>query len=224
MKTPRPFQFSYTKLSTFKDVCQYQFFRTYIKGDIPYVATEAMEAGKQAHTALQYRVSGGKPLPESMRQWEHFAAPFDGKGARTELELAITRDGRPTEKFAADVWGRAVVDVAVLYQNRAMIFDWKTGNSKYEKPFELEIHALMLKIHNPQIERVSGSFVWLKDNRMGTPYELSHFDKTWVKISKIVGEIEACSASGEWRKNATPLCAWCRVFDCENNSNPNREE
>jgi hypothetical protein len=218
----KPYTWAYTSLNTYDDVCGYQFFRTYIKKDIPYVATKEMDWGKQVHTAMELRVGGGKPLPAAMRQWEPFAAPFDGLGARTELKLAITRDGRPTGSRDQDVHGRGTVDVAVINATKAVIVDWKTGNSKYEKPFELEIHALLIKVANPQVQQIVGNYVWLKENRAGQVYDLSDFNSTWARVSNIVQEIEDDMASNEFKKRRNPLCAWCRVFDCENNSNPNR--
>lgn len=219
----KPYTWAYTSLNTYDDVCGYQFFRTYIKRDIPYVATKEMEFGKQVHTAMELRVGGGKPLPAEFRKWEPFAAPFDGLNAKTELKLAITREGRPTGQWDKDVHGRGMVDVAVINGTKAVISDWKSGGSKYEKPFELEIHAMLLKAANPQLTQVVGNFVWLKEDRAGKVYDLSDFNSTWSRVSNIVEQIEDDMAANEFTKRKNPLCGWCRVFDCENNTNPRRE-
>ena len=219
----KPYTWAFTSLSTYDGVCGYQFFRSYIKRDIPYVATPEMARGKEIHTAMELRVSGGKALPLDMQHWEPFAAAFDGLGARTELKLAITREGRPTGQWEKDVHGRGAIDVAVINGTKAVITDWKSGGSKYEKPFELEIHAMLLKAANPQLTQVIGNFVWLKENRAGQVYDLSDFNSTWARVNNIVERIEDDMATGEWEKKRTTLCAWCRVFDCENNTNPKRD-
>lgn len=218
----KPFVYSYTNLHCYDDVCPYQFFRTYIKKDIPYVATVEMDFGKKVHTAMEQRIGGGKPLPAEMRQWEKFAAPFDVWKPRVEVKLGITRDGKPTGFFDKDVAGRGMADVVVMQNTSAMIFDHKTGKSKYEHPFELEIHAMFLKAANPQLTKVSGSFIWLKEDRMGSPHDLSDFNSTWARVNNTVERIEDDMASGEWEKKRNPLCGWCRVFDCEHNGNQNR--
>ena len=215
----KPYQWAYTSLKLYDDTCPYQFFRTYIKKDIPYVGSPEQEEGKQAHTALQERVQGKKPLPARMRQWEPFAAALDPFKCQVELRLAVTKDARPTEYFAKDVAGRGQVDVAVISGTSAAIFDWKLANSKYESAFELQIHALLLKAANPQLTTVTGSFVWLRECRVGQTYDLSDFSGTWAKINNIVEQIQDDMASGEFEKRRTPLCGWCRVFDCENNTN-----
>ena len=211
----KPYTWAFTSLNTYDDVCGYQFFRTYIKRDIPYVATKEMDFGKKVHTAMELRVGGGKPLPVEFIQWEPFAAPFDGLGAKTELKLNINRKGQPTGQWDDDVYGRGTVDVAVIGGNKAAITDWKSGGSKYEKPFELHIHAMLLKAANPHITEVRGNFVWLKENRAGQVYDLSDFRGTWIRIRDIVEKIEADMAANSFFKRKNPLCGYCRVTDCE---------
>lgn len=218
----KPYTWAFTSLNTYDDVCGYQFFRTYVKKDIPYVATPEMAWGKEVHTAMEYRVGGGKVLPDNMRKWEPFAAAFDGVGARTELKLAITREGRPTGQWDQDVHGRGLVDVAVINGTKAVISDWKTGGSKYEKPFELQIHAMLLKAANPQLTQVVGNYVWLKEDRAGQVYDLSDFNKTWARVTGIVAKIENDMASGVFEQRRNPLCGWCRIFDCPHNTNAKR--
>ena len=218
----KPFVWSYTNLHTYADVCQYQFFRTYVKKDIPYVASKEMEYGKQVHTAMEYRIGGGKPLPENMRHWEHIAAPLAAHKPKVEIKLGITREGKPTGFFDNDVAGRGTLDVVILKDTAAMLFDHKTGSSKYENPFELEMHAMFLKAANPQVTKVKGSFLWLKENRIGTSYDLSGFNSTWARVNNMVEEIGDKMLSGEWEKRKGPLCAYCRVFDCEMNGNPDK--
>lgn len=218
----KPFIYTYTNVSTYENTCPYQMFRVYVKKDIPYVGSPEQVFGTQVHDAFDKRVAGKKPLPVEMAQWEPFAAAFDPYQARTELQAAITRDGRPTGYWDNDCFFRGKIDVAVIYTPNASIVDWKTGGSRYESPFEIACGALMLKAANPQLTTIKGRYVWLKENRAGTEYDLSDFNSTWAKLNNIVEKIEDSMASGEWEKRRTPLCGWCRVFDCENNTNSKR--
>jgi len=218
----KPFVWGYTNLHTYDDVCPYQFFRTYIKRDIPYVATPEMEFGTRGHEAMERRVATQLPLPEHMRRWEPFAEAFTGLKARCEVKLGVTREGKPTGFFDKDVAGRGKADVVVLNNTIGAIFDWKFGNSKYEHPFELEIHAMMLKAQMPQLEKITGAYIWLKEDRVGQNYDLSDFNSTWVRVNNIVEKIEDNMFDGRWEKRRGPLCSWCRCFDCENNSNPKK--
>lgn len=217
--TNKPFVWTYTNLNTYNDVCPHKFYRTYIKRDITYVESPQMKEGNDGHSAMELRVGGGKVLPDNMRQWEHWAEPFDPIPVKVELKLAVTANGKSCGYFDSDVAGRGKADVVVINETRAMMWDWKFGgNSRYEKPFELEIHALMLKALYPQLEQVSGAYVWLKENRMSQPYDLSDFNSTWARINNIVEAIKDNVADGQFEKRKGPLCGWCDCLDCEHNT------
>lgn len=216
---PKPLVFTYTNLHTYDDVCPHQMFRRYIKKDIPYVETEAMRWGNQVHSAFELRISGGKPLPENMQQWECFAKPFEGRDAKTEMKVAITAKAQPCDYFADNVHLRGKIDIAVINGNTAFIDDLKTGSSKYEDPFELAVHAMMLKCKMPTLTTIKGAYTWLREDRQGETHDLSNFRQTWDKVNEIAGRIEVDQAAGEFAKKQSGLCGWCDVRDCEHNRN-----
>ena len=211
----KPIVYSYTLLKT-ADTCLYKCYRQYVKRDLPFDKTPEIKWGEDVHNAMEYRI-GGKPLPENMRHWEPLVAAYIERGAKPEKQTGITRTGAPAGFFDKDVWLRCKIDTTMLNGTAVFLADWKTGNSKYEDPFELEIQALTLKAAIPPINRIAGHYVWLKENRVGEVHDLSDFNATWSKINNKVEVIEDCMASGEWPKTKNPLCGWCGVLDCENN-------
>lgn len=211
---PKPLVYSFTMLNT-ADTCLHRCFRQYVKKDVPYVETPEMAWGNKVHSAMEYRI-GGKPLPTEMQQWEPIAAAFARPGARAEMKMGLTREGKPAEFFGKDVFFRGKVDVTLIQSTAAFLPDWKTGSSKYEDPFELACQAVMVKAANPYLTRIGGCYVWLKENRVGQKYDLSDFNSTWAKINNKVEAIEDAMAAGEWPKTKGPLCGWCGVKDCEN--------
>lgn len=214
-RNQKPFVGTYSILNAYKN-CEHQMYRRYIKKDQPYVESKEMARGNKVHEALEYRVSGGKQLPADMQQWECFAAAFDGKYAKAEQKIGVTNEGRTTGYFDKDVWFRGKIDVTLLQETTAYIADWKTGNSKYEDPFELETNAVLLHAKHPQLKKIVGSYVWLKENRMSQLYDLSNTLATWTTMQKMVAEIVEKRANPEtFTKNETPLCSWCSVSDCE---------
>jgi hypothetical protein len=210
----KPLVYSFTMLNT-ADTCLHRCYRQYVKRDVPYVETPEMKWGNEVHSAMEYRV-GGKPLPEKMRHWEPIAATFARPGARSEMKMGVTRDAKPAEFFGKDVFLRGKIDVTLIEGTSAFLPDWKTGNSRYEDPFELEIQALMLKIANPYLTKIGGCYVWLKENRIGKPYDLTDVNSTWAKVHNKVEVIEDAMKAGEWPKTKGPLCGFCGVKDCEN--------
>ncbi len=221
MPTPafKPIVYSYTLLKT-ADTCLYKCYRQYVKRDLPFDKTPEIEWGNKVHEAMEYRI-GGKPLPQEMMHWEPIVSAYVDRGAKSEKKTGITKLGNPAGFFDKDVWLRCKIDVTMLNGVNVFISDFKTGNSKYEDPFELEIQALTLKAAIPPIERIWGHYAWLKENRIGQVHDLSDFNATWAKINNKVEVIEDCMASGEWPKTKGPLCNWCACTDCE--FNPKRQ-
>lgn len=209
----KPLVYSFTLLKT-ADSCMYKCYRMYVKKDIPFFETAEMKWGNEVHSAFEYRL-GGKPLPENMRHWEPLVVTYVERKARPEMKVGITRDGKPCGFFGDGVWLRGKIDATMIAGTAAFLPDWKTGSSKYEDPFELEIQALMLKAANPYLVKIAGHYVWLKEDRIGGTHDLSDFQVTWAKVHNKVEVIEDAMKDGEWPKTKTPLCGYCSVKDCE---------
>lgn len=206
---------SYSLVNAYKN-CPHQMMHRYIEKDIPFVETKEMRYGNEVHTALELRVRSKKPLPPAMQQWEQFCVPFDSAPAKlVEQKLGVTWNMRPCEFFDKEVYFRGKIDLAVINDTRAHIVDWKTGNSKYEDPLELAIGAVLLKAKWSALTRVTGSYVWLKENRVGEVYDLSDMQKTWLGMKRVMDDIEARKKSGQWDKVKSGLCGYCSVKDCE---------
>jgi hypothetical protein len=212
----RPLVGSFTMLHTIKNICEYQGWRRFIKKDIPFFETDAMKWGKEVHEAMAKRVGQGKVLPENMKDWDKHAAPFDNYEVLPEQKLGITAEGKATGFFSNDVWYRGVLDAPVVLHDKALLTDWKVGSSKYEDPFELATHALLLKAKHPQIRSCVGRYVYLKEDRAGRMYDLSDFQATWLEINRLMNLIAEKRKSGDWEKKKSGLCGYCPCGNCEN--------
>ena len=213
----RPFVGTYTILNTYKN-CPHQMARRYVVKDQVYVETPEMKFGNDVHAAFEYRVGSGKPLPLNMQQWEAFAKPFDGKAAVVEQKLGIAANGHAVGYWDGSVWFRGKADLAIVQLDveTAYINDWKTGKSTYEDPFELETNAVLIHAKYPTLKKIMGSYTWLKENRVSRMYDLSNTAKTWTEICRLMAEILAKRATGNFEKKQSGLCGWCSVSDCEN--------
>ncbi len=212
----RSFVGTYSNLHTFRDVCEEQFQRRYVLKDQKYIETPEMAWGNAVHTAFEKRIGKGQVLPDDMRQWEHFAQPFDKFKVLVEQKWGMTEQGRKAEYFGNDVWFRGKADAAIIEGERAMINDFKTGGSKYEDPFELATNAVLLKVQFPEVKKVVGRYIWLKENRAGQIYDLSDFKATWSEMRRLMNLVAEKRKSGEWAKKKSGLCGFCSVSDCEN--------
>ena len=205
---------TYTILNTYKN-CPHQMYRRYVVKDQKYVETPEMKWGNDIHSAFEYRVGSGKPLPLNMQQWEKFAQPFDGKAAAVEQKLGISAKGVAVGYWDGSVWFRGKADLAIIKGEAAYINDWKSGKSTYEDPFELATNAVLIHAKHPHLKKIVGSYTWLKEDRVSQMYDLSDTRATWKEICRLMAEILKKRDTGEFEKRQSGLCSWCSVSDCE---------
>jgi hypothetical protein len=208
--------------------CPRKAWHKYVAKDLPREKkTDAQDWGIKVHKSFELRIKEGTPLPADMQRWERFVlaidqAKADGYSVLAEENLAIDSTGQPARNYFGDnVWGRGRLDAVLMGNATAIIFDWKTGKPN-EDPLELETQALMLKCMYPNLRAVTGQFVWLKEDRMGRPHDLSNFARTMNDVRTRMRDVEARPLETEWPAKPNPLCGWCSVFSCAHNSNRNR--
>lgn len=206
---------TYSILNNYEQVCPHQTQHRYVLKSTKFVETVQMKWGNDVHTAMEQRVGYGKPLPDSMKDWEQFAAPFDGRHAIVEQKLGLTETGHPCDFWSDEVYFRGKIDLQVLNDEQCLLVDHKTGKSAFENPFELETSAMLVHAHNPKLKKFAGHYLWLAENRLGKAYDLSNTSLTWATVNDIVAAIEKSHASGEWKKKPGGLCGWCDVSSCE---------
>jgi len=196
--------------------CPEQFQQRYVLKSLPFAESDAMKRGNAVHAALEARLAAGKPLPDDMAAWERWAAPFDGRRPKVEQRLAITASGAGCDFWDDAAWLRGKLDVTLLSDNHAFLLDWKSGSSKYEDPFELEIGALLLACNEGMRSKVVGHYCY--ETGLSAPYDLSDVKATLLKVRALAADIERDLAAREWERRRSGLCQkHCDVLSCENN-------
>lgn len=207
---------SHTFLNTW-DICPHQAYRKFIKKDLPRgEPSKAMTWGIEVHSAFEARLKHDTPFPETM-PYEHIAAPLKAAGAGAELELAITEDGKLCGFWDKKAWLRGKLDAPIINWPNAIIFDIKTGKVREEKA-ELEVHAVLLKAFRPTMQRVVGHYIWLQTGQVGKAHDVSDTEKKLAEIRSVMNTVRNCMEIENFPKRRNPLCGWCDVLDCENNT------
>lgn len=210
---------SYSALGSF-ETCPHRHYLTKVKKAVPDPPGEAALWGTRVHSALEERLRDGKPLPPSLASFEGYAAKFAAAPGQllVEQQIALTADFKVTTWFAKDVWCRAVLDVAVLTGNRAVIADWKTGSRKPENE-QLELFAGVAFAAYPEIDVASTGFVWLKEKKMDREtYSRDESYGIWQKFLPRVRRLERAHETDTWDKKPSGLCRkWCPCKSCEHN-------
>lgn len=213
---------SHTMLGAF-DNCPHKGYRMYIAKDLPREKADAKrQEGRDLHTAMMKHLQTGKVLPDRFREYEHLARPMFAYNPHVEMALAISVNGSPCGFYDDHAYVRGYADVVVLRGDVAIVFDWKTGKRR-EDPGEIRLHALMLQALHPTVTKITGYYVWLQDNALGKPHDLSDTHVTWARLNEEVDEIKFMLDQGNFPKRPNPLCGWCPVRDCEHNRVEARE-
>lgn len=200
--------------------CPRKAWHSYIARDIEREDTQALRWGRRVHEALEAHLAHGEPLPEEL---SHCASLYEfknlGYDVQAEMKLAIREDTAPCDFFDPDVYARGVIDVLVTSPrapDMAILIDHKTGKVREDK-HELELHAMLLKCHRPELRVIKGWYNWLAANRMGVLYDLSDTDAVLERLCAVQERIAHAFTLGAeaFPPKQGPLCGWCPVTKCE---------
>ncbi|MFZ6731949.1 PD-(D/E)XK nuclease family protein [Undibacterium sp. Ji42W] len=207
---------TYSQLEAF-ETCPRQYYEVRVKKSIPYVQNESAKWGDTVHKAIEHRIMNATPLPEGMHQWEGIVNKFAALPGKkiAEQKIAITSDFQPCDYFAKNAWSRGNIDLSVVCGKTAMVTDWKTGKRKLTD--QTYLYAGYVLIHNPAVEKVHTSFVWLKERKVDTETvtreDMPHH---WQKLLARYRRIEIAHEKNQWPATPSGLCkSYCPVTSCE---------
>lgn len=212
--------YSYSALKDFEQ-CPAKYYETRVLKKYKTEKTEAIIYGEEVHLALELYIKDDLPLGKHARFKPVADVFIKMKGTKhTELKMAVNKDLEPVEFFAPDVWFRGIADLTIINGNEARIADWKSGKDKYPDKDQLEIMALMIFAHFPDVNYVRAALVFLLyDNivpKKGEMYNRIQFHTLWAKWQSKAARIEAAYESNVWVMKSSALCGWCSVKDCPN--------
>lgn len=218
------FHWSHSHFSTF-DTCPVQYEAKYVTKEVVFKETEATRWGNFVHDAAEQYLKTGAPVPQEIPYEDHFAAVArraERFGAKliVEGEYGLTREWEPCEYFdrAKKVWCRSKLDVLLLRPDGvAETIDWKTGKPKTDRS-QLQLYALFVLIHYPEINEVRTGFDWLAHGGLTPPVTYHRFNMQAYKDSweRKYAEVKGARERGVFVPKPSGLCRqWCDVERCE---------
>ena len=211
----KPFAWSFSALSTFES-CPKKYWHLTVRKDFKDEDSEASKDGKFIHDALHKRVINGKPLPLPMRNLEPLAARFASASGEMHGEMRLALNGKmaPVAFFAEDAWVRAIVDLLIVQDKRAIIVDWKTGKPK--KDFtQMGLCSAVLARWMPEIEEFETLLVFtghLKIERK--TYSRADLVGVWNDLLPRVAKITEARDTTTFPAKESGLCGYCPVNTC----------
>lgn len=217
------YTWSYSSLGLFQQ-CPKKYYHLRVAKDYKEPETDALMYGKQLHEAAELYIGKGTPIPP---QFAFIKNTLDllktlGEGGEflCEYRMALTRDLKPCDFFAKDVWWRGVADLVIIKDDKAYLVDYKTGkSSRYADTKQLEILALALFKHRPDLKLVKGGLLFLVANDfVKVDYEGSQQAEPWVKWLNETKQLEAAFENDVWNPKPNFSCKqYCAVVNCIHN-------
>lgn len=220
-RKPSPCSFSMIKAF---EQCPKKFYHVKVVRDFKEPKTAALDYGNEFHKAAELYVRDGVDLPQRF----DFArgaidSLLDKEGEKLcELEMAVTENLKPCGFKDDAAWFRGIADLVILNRTEklAWVIDYKTSKSaRYADKGQLELMALMLFKHFPEIETVRAGLLFVVCNALvKSKYERSEEGKLWRRWMSDYTRMEKSFERDVWNAHPSGLCkAHCVVTSCPHN-------
>lgn len=208
-------KWSYSSLKDYQN-CPRQYQEIKVLKNYTKFPTAEMRYGTEVHKAVEDYVGEGKPLaPDYQRFTKQLQPLIEMEGVKhPELRMALGFDRKPSKW--GDYWVRGIADLVVLNGDTAFIVDYKTGSSKYPDPKQLQLMALMVFSHYPEIVHIKAGLLFvIHEHFFPSEYHKEDEEKLWGDFYPHLERLRLSYENGVWQENPTPLCGWCPVKRCQ---------
>jgi hypothetical protein len=216
------FTWSYSSLGLFQQ-CPRKYYRLRVVKDIVEPEAEHLLYGKLVHEAAELHIRDGVPIPE---KYSFLTPVLDVLKAipgekHCEYKMGLTADLEPCDFFDKEnVWYRGIADLIIIEGNLAHIIDYKTGKSaQYADTKQLELMALCVFKHFPQVERVKAGLAFVVcEEFVKAKYSKDEAPQKWITWLQETNKLEAAHDNDVWNAKPNFTCRkFCPVKDCEHN-------
>ena len=218
---PVKYTWSYSSIGLFKQ-CPQKYYRIRIKKDIVEPESDAMRYGTEVHKAAEDYIKEGTPIPAKFGFMQKPLDTLKSKDGEKmcEFKMGLTKNLTPCGFFDADVWWRGIADLIVKEDDRAWVVDYKTGkSSKYADTKQLELMALAIFKHFPDIKKVkSGLLFVIANDFVKADFHQREESVLWRPWLDDTQRLEKSIELDVWNPRPNFSCkSWCPVKDCLHN-------
>jgi hypothetical protein len=214
---------SFSKIKAFEQ-CPKQFYHEKILKEYPFVQTDAILYGNEFHKAAEDYVGSDTPLP---KKFDYAKPVLDSLNAKRgvklcEQKMGITENLKPCGFYDKDVWFRGIADLLIIdtLGQTAWVIDYKTGkNARYADKGQLELMAMAVFLHYPDIKKVRGGLVFVVSNDLiKASYDEYDEQELWVKWQGKYNAMKTAADKNVWNPRPNGLCRrHCPVTVCPHN-------
>lgn len=214
---------SFSRIKAFEQ-CPKKFYHLKVAKDYKEPETEAMTYGTEVHLAAEEYVRDGIEIPAPFAYIKpHLDALKQIEGEKLcEYEMGLTESLEPCGFKDENVWFRGIADLLIVNREkkRAFVVDYKTGrNSKWADKGQLELMALAVFKHFPEIEEVKAALLFVVTNDfIRDKYLKEDEPRLWRKWLTDYTTMEKAYKRDVWNARPSGLCRkHCIVTECPHN-------
>jgi hypothetical protein len=209
---------SFSKMKAF-ETCPKQYYHVTVLREFPFQETDATRYGTEFHRACEEYIRDSKPLPPKfsfMQDTMERLAEMPGD-KHCELKMGLTAELEPCGFFDKNVWFRGIVDLLIINGKSARVVDYKTGKSdRYADRGQLELMALCVFKHFPQVESVKGALLFtIANSIVKQDYKIDDESSMWSPWLQKYAAMQKAHETGVWNPRPSGLCRkYCPVVEC----------
>ena len=203
---------SYSSHKMFEN-CPKNYYHQRIEKSVKDLGNAVTIYGERIHKSLELRLGEGAMLGREAERYEALCASIEKIAANgvltVEEEMTLNQSLEPTGWWDADAWLRSKIDVLVRNGPDAIMFDWKTGKRRPDFD-QLELFAVQVFKHYPEVQRLKATFVWLKEMKMDhETFTRLDMPAIWQRILGKITRIEGALEHDNWPAKPSGLCNYC---------------
>ena len=212
------FPISYTKIAKF-ETCPFQWLESYVNKNIKFIPNEKTEWGKAVHDAFDKRFKIKVPMSGRFESYEQYAKTLENLPGKliSEYEIVIDEEGKRVGWWDESAYMRAKVDVCILQDTKAVVFDHKTGGRRNSE--ELEFFVVIMFFLHPEVDDIKTIYAWYKEP--GCPLDVEYFNRVndfgrlLDKFNGKIAKIQEALEFDKFPKKKSGLCKdYCGSTTC----------
>lgn len=160
---------SLSKLGTFTK-CRRRFLYSYLQKLTGTVQPAgAKERGVDQHKIIEDYFKGVRAdLPVELLKYKAWFDMLRELDFYQENKLAMLEGWLPTSFDDPKAWWKGVLDLKVLRNGKAWVFDWKTGKVYPDHEDQKELYTIATFVEHPEVDEVEAWHIYLDLNNKDT--------------------------------------------------------
>jgi CRISPR/Cas system-associated exonuclease Cas4 (RecB family) len=213
-----PVTWSFSAIKEF-ETCPRKYYASRVEKLYPFQQSAASKYGNEVHEACELYIRDGTPMPGNMAHLQPQLDSLNGISGdkHCEIKMAVTENLEVCDFDDENRWVRGIADLVIVNRNKAFVVDYKTGSAKYPDKGQLELMALLVFKHFPEVKKIKAALIFMVHNTViKDSFTLKGSDKRWQKWKARSELLDGAFENDNWPPKSNGLCkSWCPVEHCE---------